>query len=1318
MKLYKKIIKSLFFAAFLSQIANANANTDIDLNKDGLVDEEHYSTNLLLNGDFTQSGESWTTAGLVYVTEENKNDVNSTVLASEYRDKSMEGTATQVVALASIGFSDAENLDAVLSNNQMKVVFGAWHATKDMNSYLSEVTLSFLDVDGNAFGEGVVLSQAGTSEYKWQKREGEAVIPEGTRAISYKVRLNKTHDYGHFVRVDDAFLFIQPAEDHDLDSVLDSKDIDINNDGLVDETRYTTNLLANGDFTQSGESWATRGLAYIMHQNQNDVESAMLVSASWDNTMEGTATQVVNLASVGFGDTTSLDAVLANNEMKVVFGAWHSTKGIYTYLSEITLTFLDEDGNPINKGVVLGQVGTVNYEWKKREEEAVIPVGTRALSYNVRLNKEHEFWHPSRIDNAFLHIQPAEDNDLDSVLDYNDVDKDDNGTIDEDSYVTNLLANNDFAKYGEHWERVGLVYITSKSIDDTDSVMLTSADNKNAREGRVTQIVSLASVGFGDNESLDKELANNKIKAIFGAHHSTSDMTNDLSEISLTFLDENGNPIGDRAVSSEAGTVYGEWQKRTAETIVPAGTRAFSYSVYLNKSRRDGHRVKIDDTFLHIQPATDSDLDSVLDYNDVDKDNDGVIDADSYFTNLLANGDYSQSGESWTMVGLAYIMGENRENINSAMLSTARDQDWKVGTARQIVTLASAGFSGEEGLDAALANNQMKVIFGAWHSSKNMNGYFSEISLTFLDEDGNEVGERAVLSDAGTNNYEWRERTAEAVIPTGTRALSYSIRLNKTRDTGHHVKVDDAFIYIHDISDPDNDGLGYTAEISEGTDPNDADTDNDGIPDGIEYLNGLNPLNRRDGNLDQDNDGFSNFEEFSLGTDINTDDTDGDGIPDRSDNLPTQPNVIVTGIIDVVDLGDIDNDAINDYAVVESDEEGTVTASVLSGGDIYLPPEKSVRWANKYQTPHVIILDDMTGNGVPDIGVFGVIEQQDEFNNTTLKPRLEVKDPVNGDTVRFNWPANWMEVSVIQLDDVTGDGHKDIGLQGRFINGGLRPQLVVKEGLTGENGATYSFPNLFKAPRWHQHSDMNGDGVSDISISGQLLKNGKTQVKVVNAKMPDDLIASYNFPNKWNNVTWNRLADINGDTVVDWGLLGQSKDDGRIQLFTKDGNEVRGTLGIYAWPEGMQDVEIGVTPDLNFDGVEELMLSGFRTDVQRHQISVKSGSNRSDQLLRLTWADNYSEVSYHVLSNVNGDNMASFALLGRDDRANQYVLSIAQVDSALSSETTQINLGASWSKPPIIKLLNDDNNDGMKELLFIGKDSSNELMLRKVSSPF
>ncbi|AGQ03219.1 hypothetical protein [Alteromonas mediterranea] len=899
-----------------------------------------------------------------------------------------------------------------------------------------------------------------------------------------------------------------------------------------------------------------------------------------------------------------------------------------------------------------------------------------------------------------------------------DIDLNKDGLVDEEHYATNLLLNADFTQSGDSWEVSGIEFHSLESRSGADSTMLASTNSHRVSEGSATQVITLADAGFSDTESLDTVLSGNHMKVVFGAWHATSNMNNTLTEITLSFLDEDGAEIGIPEVLSKAGTLDYEWQRREGEAVIPAGTRAISYKVELYEPGTTGIWNRVDDAYVHIQPAEDNDLDFVLDYKDVDKDNDGLIDEEHYATNLLSNGDFTKSGESWEMVSLSYDVLESRNGAESTMLSSTNSHLVSYGRATQVITLADAGFSDTESLDTVLSGNHMKVVFGAWHATSNMNNTLTEITLTFLDEDGAAIGIPEVLSKAGTLDYEWQRREGEAVIPTGTRAISYKVQLYEPGTTGIWNRVDDAFIYIHDISDPDNDGLGYTAEINEGTDPNDPDTDNDGIPDGIEYLNGLNPLNRRDGDLDQDEDGFSNFEEFSLGTDINASDTDSDGLPDSSDNLPTQPNVIVTGIIDVVEIGDVDNDAINDYAVVESDEEGTITAAVVFGGDIYLPPEKSVRWANKYQTPHVIVLDDMTGNGVPDIGVFGVIEQQDELNNTTLKPRLEVKDPVNGDTIRFNWPANWIEVSVIQLDDVTGNGHKDIGLQGRFINGGLRPQLVVKDGLTGENGATYSFPNLFSAPQWHQHSDMNGDDVSDISISGQLLKNGKTQVKVVNAKVPGDLIASYNFPNKWNNVSWNKLADVNGDAVVDWGLLGQNKEDGRVQLFTKSGNEVRGSLGIYAWPEGMQDVEIGVTPDLNFDGVEELMLSGFRADVQRHQISVKSGSNRSDQLLRLTWADNYSEVSYHVLSNINGDNMASFALLGRDDRANQYVLSIAQVDSALSSETTQINLGTSWSKPPIIKLLDDDNNDGMKELLFIGKDSSNELMLRKVSSPF
>jgi hypothetical protein len=47
------------------------------------------------------------------------------------------------------------------------------------------------------------------------------------------------------------------------------------------------------------------------------------------------------------------------------------------------------------------------------------------------------------------------------------------------------------------------------------------------------------------------------------------------------------------------------------------------------------------------------------------------------------------------------------------------------------------------------------------------------------------------------------------------------------------------------------------------------DSDGDGLPDGIEVNNGLDPLNPADGMQDADNDGYRNIEEYKSKTDIN-----------------------------------------------------------------------------------------------------------------------------------------------------------------------------------------------------------------------------------------------------------------------------------------------------------------------------------------------------------------------------------------------------------------------------------------------------------------
>ena len=71
----------------------------------------------------------------------------------------------------------------------------------------------------------------------------------------------------------------------------------------------------------------------------------------------------------------------------------------------------------------------------------------------------------------------------------------------------------------------------------------------------------------------------------------------------------------------------------------------------------------------------------------------------------------------------------------------------------------------------------------------------------------------------------------------------------------------------------------FIGEMSVGTESLNNDTDGDGMEDGDEIENGLDP-NNPDVNDDNDNDGLPNREEIQNGTDPNNPDSDGDGLLD------------------------------------------------------------------------------------------------------------------------------------------------------------------------------------------------------------------------------------------------------------------------------------------------------------------------------------------------------------------------------------------------------------------------------------------------------
>jgi|GEM_PF-6860402 len=92
------------------------------------------------------------------------------------------------------------------------------------------------------------------------------------------------------------------------------------------------------------------------------------------------------------------------------------------------------------------------------------------------------------------------------------------------------------------------------------------------------------------------------------------------------------------------------------------------------------------------------------------------------------------------------------------------------------------------------------------------------------------------------------------------------------------------------VLDSDNDGLSDSDETSvHGTNPFDADTDDDLIDDGWEVDNGLAPLSSADADNDEDGDNLSNLEEYNLGTDPFDPDSDGDGVDDGHDLAPLDP---------------------------------------------------------------------------------------------------------------------------------------------------------------------------------------------------------------------------------------------------------------------------------------------------------------------------------------------------------------------------------------------------------------------------------------------
>lgn len=388
--------------------------------------------------------------------------------------------------------------------------------------------------------------------------------------------------------------------------------------------------------------------------------------------------------------------------------------------------------------------------------------------------------------------------------------------------------------------------------------------------------------------------------------------------------------------------------------------------------------------------------------------------------------------------------------------------------------------------------------------------------------------------------------------------------------------------------DSDNDQLSDYAEIIEGTNPYCDDTDRDGLLDGYEYFyTNTNPLlydtdvnEICDADEDFDKDLLNNLEEMINGTNPNNADSDEDGLPDGQEIKKYKTNPLLEdtdadGLLDgeEIELGtnplleDSDGDGVPDSEkMIQQSLEGEldgINGNVIQSVEI--SAESNGFISNNMEIEDIYNSDTLVSNVVGIVGDPFEVFVDSEITAKNIKMKVSYdKNRLSDNKEQLAILYYNEEIDEFQyVEDVHND--KELGSLSCSINESGKYLVVNKsewENAWLENIEYQSHAD--EASGEDAQVDTDGDGLLDsYEINGMKISNGTIiYTNPLVADTDGDGLSDYDevgdmqtkqFLNR--NITWFSIKSYPDNEDSDIDELSDAEDDCAFEMFTDMENE-------------------------------------------------------------------------------------------------------------------------------------------------------------------